>query len=348
MKFIIGVLTLLLASPVLALDLFSKESASRASSNDTSLEQRVQLLERRINTLSNIVLRLDSLQQEMQQLRGDVEMQNHAMESMRKRQSDLYTDMDQRLSRLAGGVPAGQPAQATGGAVSPGGATATGAMRPQAVPSSGAPSWQSSPINAGSARAAVNSDQARPSSAQARYQDRSRTGGRSLPPVVSSTAPTGVAPGQLNTTTVASVSTQPKPSPAPQYEESQGEKSSYQDAFNLLMDRKYAKAQKSFQAFLKAYPNSRLADNAQYWLAEANYVTRNFDVALTEFTKVVQVFPNSPKISDAILKIGYIQYEKKQWGGARETLSNLANRFPNTTASQLAKKRLDKMQGEGH
>jgi len=102
MKLLIGVLTLLLATPVSAIDFFGQEDDSRESPKGPSLKQRVQMLERRINTLSNIVLRLDSLQQEMQQLRGDVELQNHALESMKKRHNDLYTDIDQRISRLTG------------------------------------------------------------------------------------------------------------------------------------------------------------------------------------------------------------------------------------------------------
>ncbi len=93
---------------------------------------------------------------------------------------------------------------------------------------------------------------------------------------------------------------------------------------------------------------SRLADNAQYWLGQANFMTRDFDAALTEFTKVVKGYPKSPKVSDALLKIGYIQYEKKQWAAARETLGNLVTRYPNSTASQLAKKRLDKIRAQGH
>lgn len=341
MKFLVGALTLFFASSAVALDFFPKENASKASSNDASLEQRVQLLERRINTLSNIVLRLDSLQQEMQQLRGDVEMQNHAMESMRKRQSDLYADVDQRIARISGGVPVGQAVQSSGGAQAP---EETGATQSPGESISDAPSWQSSPIDADSGRGEVNQNPA----GSASTQSDSSPDAPSLPPVVSSTPPSAVAPGQLNTTSVTVASTQAKRPPAPQYEESQGEKSSYQDAFNLLMDRKYPEAQRSFQTFLKSYPNSRLADNAQYWLAEANYVTRDFDTALTEFTKVVQGFPDSPKISDALLKIGYIQYEKQQWGAARETLGNLINRYPNSTASQLAEKRLDMMRGEGH
>ncbi len=343
MRVLVGVLAAALAAPVCAVDFFSSESDDRRSPKKPSLEQRVQLLERRINTISNMVLRLDSLQQEMQQLRGDVEVQNHAMESVKQRQIDLYTDIDQRISRLSGEAPAGQSMQP--GAVPP--ATAApqkSVMQPGAAASSGQPSWQSTPIASGRAQppaAAINPGAARPAGVQVKPQP------TLLPPVVSSSTRAGRATGQLNSTSVAVAPPVRRPAVAPP-QASPGEKSSYQKAFNLLMDRKYDLAQRSFRSFLKQHPRSRLADNAQYWLAEANYVTRNFDTSLAEFKKVVRVFPNSPKISDALLKIGYIQYEKKQWGAARKTLGGLVSRYPNSTASQLAKKRLDKIRSEGH
>jgi len=343
MKVLVGTLALLLASPVYAVDFFSSEGDSRRSPKKPSLEQRIQLLERRINTISNIVLRLDSLQQEMQQLRGDVELQNHDMERMKQRQTDFYTDMDQRISRISGEAPAGKIVQP--GVLPSAAKTAPqAAMRPAVTPPSGQPSWQSTPIAAGRVKppaAAVAPAPARPAAVPVKPK-------RSLlPPVVSSNTATGRIAGQLSSTSVATNASKRKPPVAPS-QELKGEKSSYQKAFNLLMDRRYDKAQQSFRSFLKKYPGSRLADNAQYWLAEANYVTRNFDTALVEFKKVVQAFPNSPKISDALLKVGYIQYEKRQWGAARDTLGGLVNRYPNSTASQLAKKRLDKMLSEGH
>lgn len=348
MRVLVGAVIFLLAAPVSAIDFFSsKKDDSTASSKGPSLDQRIQMLERRISTLSNIVLRLDSLQQEVQELRGDIEVQNHAMESLRKRQMDLYNDMDQRVSRLTGEAPAAQPIDASSRVVPPIAAPATSQVQPQAPEAAGEPNWESSPV---SSTPNQPSSMGQRNQAYATSSARPRSGGRSdLPPVVSSTSSRSTAPqttetGQLQTTTV---SVTPRQSSAP-YREAAGEKSSYQTAFNLLMDRKYDQAKQSFRSFLTKYPNSRLSDNAQYWLAEANYVTRNFDAAQTEFSKVVKAHPASPKVSDAMLKLGYIQYEKKQWAAARDTMNVVINRYPNSTASQLAKKRLKKMRVQGH
>jgi tol-pal system protein YbgF len=345
MRVLVGVLILLLAAPVSAIDFFSsKKDDNKKSSNGPSLEQRVQMLERRINTLSNIVLRLDSLQQEIQQLRGDVEVQNHNMESLRKRQMDFYNDMDQRISRLTGEAPAGLPAGTTGGMMPPASAQGGYQTQPQAPEPAGEPNWESTPVSPEANQPGGMGQN--PPSAPAAGGIQQQTSGSKLPPVVSSTSPSTAeptSPGQLQTTTVAVA-----PKPSTPYREAKGEKSSYQTAFNLLMDRKYDRAKESFRLFLTKYPRSRLADNAQYWLAEANYVTRNFDVAKTEFNKVINAHPGSPKVSDAMLKIGYIQYEKKRWSEARDTLNSVVNRYPNSTASQLAKKRLSKMRAQGH
>ena len=54
-----------------------------------STEGRLERLERRVKVLTEIMLRIDRLQQEMRELRGEVEVQAHAVESMRKRHRDL-------------------------------------------------------------------------------------------------------------------------------------------------------------------------------------------------------------------------------------------------------------------
>ena len=58
---------------------------SPLSGSASELGQRVQVLERRVQALSDLVLRVDSLQREVQQLRGELELQNHAMEALKKR-----------------------------------------------------------------------------------------------------------------------------------------------------------------------------------------------------------------------------------------------------------------------
>lgn len=229
----------------------------------------------------DLLERLDRMEREVRQLRGDLEVEAHDVKELKQRQRELYLDVDRRLRALevggtrsgAGGSPAPAPAPNQGPAASP-----------------------------------------------------------------------SVMPSQGQAQTPPSQSSAPAPAamPSPQ------ERSAYEQAFNLLKDGRYPQAIRAFDSFLKAYPRSQYAGNAQYWLGEAHYVSRNFKQAAVAFGKVVSNYSDSPKVPDAMLKLGYTEYELDQWQQARATLQNVTKRYPNSTAAQLAQTRLQRMRKEGH
>ena len=122
----------------------------------------------------------------------------------------------------------------------------------------------------------------------------------------------------------------------------------YQAAFELLKEQRYEQAATAFAQFLTTYPDSQLADNAQYWLAESYYVLDEFERARTEFRAVLDRYPRSRKVPDALLKIGYCYYELEDWPAARVALSEVQADHPDTTAARLADQRLKRMADEGH
>lgn len=126
------------------------------------------------------------------------------------------------------------------------------------------------------------------------------------------------------------------------------DKAAYQAAFDMLKNSQFDAAIAAFQKFLVSFPDSTLADNAQYWLGEANYVNKSFTDAQAAFQKVVDKYPQSRKVPDALLKIGYCQYELKQFDAAKQTLSKVAAQFPDSPSGHLAQQRLDKMAAEKH
>jgi len=117
----------------------------------------------------------------------------------------------------------------------------------------------------------------------------------------------------------------------------------YQLAFDLLKNGRYIESAEAFDQFLAVFPSSPLADNAQYWLAETYYVQRQFTTALPTFQLVVDEYPDSTKLPDALLKIGFCNYELQQWDAARNALSRVAREFPDTTAARLASQRLERL-----
>jgi tol-pal system protein YbgF len=122
-----------------------------------------------------------------------------------------------------------------------------------------------------------------------------------------------------------------------------GEQSSYDAAFNALKGSDYPKAISGFKGFVAAYPSSPLASNAQYWLGEAYYVTREYPSAIAAFQKVTTDWPESRKVPDALVKIGFTQAALGKNGDARVTLQDVVRRFPGSEASQLASDRLKRL-----
>jgi tol-pal system protein YbgF len=117
----------------------------------------------------------------------------------------------------------------------------------------------------------------------------------------------------------------------------------YGEAFDALKAGKYPEAIAGMQEFLAKHPNHPLADNAQYWLGQTFYVTRDYERAIAAFA-AVGVRPTDPsKTPDALLKKGLSEIELKRPDAARATLADLVNRFPNSEAARTARERLQSL-----
>ena len=135
---------------------------------------------------------------------------------------------------------------------------------------------------------------------------------------------------------------------APRGVPSATEQQQYDAAFALMKQGLYQQAATRFRDFIAKNPSSPLIDNAQYWIGEAAYVTRDFRTALEEFGKVVTSHPQSPKVPDALLKIGYTHYELAAYDRAREALNQVVARYPNTVVAKSAQLRLERIVKEGN
>lgn len=126
----------------------------------------------------------------------------------------------------------------------------------------------------------------------------------------------------------------------------QGEDSAEQAAYKAALSKvkiQPASAMTQFRSFLKKYPTSSLAANAQYWLGEMMYSSRNYNGAIDEFVTVLQKYGGSAKAADAAVKLGFSFYETKNWVYARRTLEDVLRHYPKTNAATLAQARLTKM-----
>jgi tol-pal system protein YbgF len=220
------------------------------------VDERLGRVEHVNQGLLQLSQRLDAIEAQMRQLRGELEEQQNSNDMLRKQQRDLYADLDRRLSALQ-----------TAGSKGAGSAAADG----------------SGGSAAGAPAADAGSDQA-----------------------------------------------------------------AYARAFEALKGTDYASAIARFRDLLRAYPQSPLAGNAQYWLGEAYYVTHDYDNAAASFRAVGEQYPQSPKVPDALLKLGLTQIEQKKPADARVTLKQVVQRFPGTDAARLAASRLQSLPPDEH
>lgn len=253
----------------LSLVLLSSTSVYAANDSSKSLESRISRMERLLDSqgLVDMLVRLETIQTELQSMRGEIEVLTHSFNNIKKRQRDLYLDIDRRLLNL----------ERKGKTSSTDNTTTTS-------------------VGGGSA-------------------------------LISS-----------STTNKTAVSTSTTP-----VLQSADEIKAYQQAFDLLRELRYDKSIEAFIQFIITYPKGRYAHIAQYWIGEANYAQHKYKKAIKAYRLLVTNYTRSPKIADAMLKIGYSYFELKQIDKAKSNLETLIRVFPGTTEASQAQNKLQKI-----
>ena len=235
----------------------------KVDTESMSTDERIRRLERLLESqgLVSLMVQQQEIQQELQRLRGEVEVQTHTLTELKKRQRELYVDIDRRMLAVE------------------------------------------------------------------------RNGGR---------GPIASVPPRNNR---APVATRPAPSSTGTASPSQtlDEQKSYQKAFDFLRALRYDKAISAFRDFIQQFPTGRYAHIAQYWIGEANYAQRRFAAAIVDYQALLDNYSNSPKLAEAMLKIGYSQFELKQYDQARVSLDNLIKSYPGTTEAGQGQNLLQKI-----
>jgi tol-pal system protein YbgF len=114
----------------------------------------------------------------------------------------------------------------------------------------------------------------------------------------------------------------------------------YDAASSLFRRNDFASAIDAFRAFLKDYPSSALAANAQYWIGISYANMKDYRHALAAQEELLARHPQSPKAPDALLAIAAIQAEQGNAGAARNTLEDIIARYPASEAAGKARTRL--------
>ncbi|TLX55836.1 tol-pal system protein YbgF [Stutzerimonas nosocomialis] len=120
------------------------------------------------------------------------------------------------------------------------------------------------------------------------------------------------------------------------------EKLYYDAAFDLIKAKDFDKASQAFAAFLRRYPQSQYAGNAQYWLGEVNLAKGDLQAAGQAFAKVSQTYPNHAKVPDSLYKLADVELRLGNRDRAQGILREVISQYPNSSAAQLAQRQLSR------
>jgi len=121
------------------------------------------------------------------------------------------------------------------------------------------------------------------------------------------------------------------------------EEAAYGVAFEALKQKDYVESARLFKTFIDTYPQAQLAPNAWYWLGESYYVTQNYEIARQSFEGLLSQFPDSGKVPDGMLKLGYCQAQLGQKDRARNTFNEVLRLYPMSDAARFAQSQLRAM-----
>jgi tol-pal system protein YbgF len=148
----------------------------------------------------------------------------------------------------------------------------------------------------------------------------------------------------------------PLPAPAGPRSSTEGPtpEEAYQAAYLDFSKGNYPLAISGFREFVRRYPDSPLAGNAQYWVGESYFSlarasagqgqaeksNQEMEQSIQEFRKVALNHPRTNKVPTAIYKEALALLELKQTKAAQSRLKYLLDHFPQSEEAPLAKERL--------
>lgn len=114
----------------------------------------------------------------------------------------------------------------------------------------------------------------------------------------------------------------------------------YKNAMVRFEEGDNAKAREGFQVVVSRFPESNLADNAQFWIGECYFREGNFKQAILEYEKVISQYPKSGKVPAALFKQGMAFEKLGDLESARYLYTKVSKDHPETDQARMAEVRL--------
>jgi len=116
----------------------------------------------------------------------------------------------------------------------------------------------------------------------------------------------------------------------------------YKYAMNIMKSGDFEKAEIAFKEFVDTHSKHELAGSAQFWYGETFYIRQLYEDAAAAFLDGYQKYPNSPKASENLLKLGVTLAELGEIEQGCKMIINLKKAYPKTDAAILQKSSYEK------
>ena len=105
----------------------------------------------------------------------------------------------------------------------------------------------------------------------------------------------------------------------------------------------WSSAISGFEAFLRAFPRSEQADDAQLYIGETYFAQNQWSEAIAAYNQLIQSYAGTNSVPVAYYKRGLAQERLGQIDAARTSWEAAAKSFPDSDAGRLAKQNLDRL-----
>ncbi len=114
----------------------------------------------------------------------------------------------------------------------------------------------------------------------------------------------------------------------------------YRSAKQAFDQGDFEAARQGFQEFIKRYPNSKNADNAQFWIGEIYYREKWYEKAILEYQNVLEKYPKGNKAPAALLKQGLAFSNIGDTANAKLILQEVSRKYPKSNEAKVAVEKL--------
>jgi tol-pal system protein YbgF len=114
----------------------------------------------------------------------------------------------------------------------------------------------------------------------------------------------------------------------------------YDTAYEDYVRQSYPLARSEFEEYLRRFPETDLADNAQYWIGECFFAEGKYEQAADAFKKVIERYPTGNKVPRAMLKAGYALLQLGQDTEAKDMFQQVMDAYPLSSEADQAKMKL--------